>query len=259
MFGLYVVYCAVSLVFAKGVANATDLANIKTLLSDALSGIGGSIQTTSLQLTYLFSGSGSETASANAGVYQAITLLLCSLALIWLLRQLHANKPVTVKQSFYSGMYPLVPLIIVLVIIGFQLIPFAIGSYVYTTLLSGGIAVGFVEQAIALLVFIVLAAWSFRMVAASVFAIFIVTLPNVAPRQAIRSAKQLVAERRLLVLRKILPMPILLVIVTSIIVAPCIIVSPGLAVWVFFAVSSAWFICVITYLYVLYKELLDHE
>lgn len=257
--GLYAVYLLASLAFAKGVASSTDLASIKTVLDTVLSGLGGKLQTTTLQLTYLFSGSGSSSQNTMAGAYQTILLLVSSLALLWIFRQSLAGKPATLKQSFYSGMYPIVQTVLVLLIMLLQFLPFAIGSYMFAVFVSGDIAVGGFEVFIAFLLFAGMAIWSLRMISASTFALYIVTLPGMEPLRAIRSAKQLVAERRLMVLRKMLALFTLLLVVSSLVVVPFLFVSSLLAVWVFFAVSGTWFIVINAYLYTLYRELLNNE
>lgn len=256
---IYCVYLVGSLVFAKGVASATDLNSIQSLIDGIVSGMGAKLQTASLQLTYLYTNTGSSDNNANAGIYQSLLLLVGSLAIIWLFRQTLSGNRVTTKQAFYRGMYPIIPMVLVLIIIGLQLVPFMVGSYIFTTLVGGGIAVGPLEQIVAFIVFAVLTFWSLRMVIASIFAMYIVTLPDMQPFESIRSAKRLVVERRLVVLRKLLPMPIILFVATSLIIIPCLLVSSALAVWVFFAVSGTWFIIAHAYLYTLYRELLNNE
>lgn len=194
-----------------------------------------------------------------AGTYQTILLVVSSLALLWIFRQSLAGKTVAVKQAFYHGMYPIVQVVLVLLVMALQFLPFAIGSYVFATFVSGGIAVGGIEQFIGFVLFALLTSWSLRMLSASLFALYIVTLPNMEPMQSLRSAKQLVAERRLMVLRKLLALFVVLLLVSTAVVSLFLLVSPVLAVWVFFAVSGTWFICVNAYVYTLYRELLNNE
>lgn len=259
VFTLYMVYIVGLLVFAQAIASATDLASIKSLLDGVVTGATGKLQITSLQLTYLYSSSGSAAGNANAGLYQTILLLICSLALVWLFRQTLAGNTVTIKQAFYRGMYPIVQVVLVLLLFAVQLLPLALGSYVYATLVSNRIIVSFGEHLVVILIFVGLAWWSLRMITATMFALYIVTLPDMEPMQSVRNANQLVAERRLVVLRKIVPLPIVLFLVTSAIVVPFLFVSSFLAVWVFFALSGAWFIYTNAYLYTLYRELLNNE
>ena len=68
-----------------------------------------------------------------------------------------------------------------------------------------------------------LALLSLYMICSSLFALYIVTLPNVTPMKALRSARQLVLHRRFLVLRKILFMPLALLVLGAIIMIPLII------------------------------------
>ena len=94
------------------------------------------------------------------------------------------------------------------------------------------------------------------MICSSLFALYIVTLPNVTPMKALRSARQLVLHRRFLVLRKILFMPLALLVLGAIIMIPLIIFLTFAAEWIFFLLSMFVLTVVHAYMYTLYRELL---
>lgn len=253
--GITTIYAVGVLLFVRGFSGASDFASLNTILNSLFTGVGGKVQSALIQLSALFSGSNTSS-TANGSLYQTMLLLICSLAIIWVFRQKQAKQDVSTKAAFYRGMYPLVPFVLVVIIIGIQLLPLSIGSYMYANLIGGGIAINGAEKLATLIVFFGLAIWSLRMITGSIFALYIVTLPDMYPLQAIRSAKQLVAGRRLFIWRKLLLIPIGIVVCTSLVVLPFLFVLSPLAVWVFFIVSAAWLPFVHSYLYTLYRELL---
>lgn len=253
--GLTAIYGVGMLLLVRGFSAGQDVTTLKTLLDNILTGNGGKAQSTVLQLSFLFS-DGNTPSSAEAGVYRMILLVICSLACIWALRQIHARKSAGIKPAFYRGMSPLVPFLLVLAIIGIQLLPFTIASLVYNNLMGAGLAVHLWEKLLVLTLCSLLALWSLRMLTGSIFALYIVTLPDMTPLHALKNARQLVQKRRLQIWRKLLYIMVCVVIFTSIIVIPFLLLLTPLAAWVFFVASTLWFPLVHGYLYQLYRELL---
>lgn len=256
--GVTLVYGAGVMLLVRGFSASQDFQTLQVLLDGLLNGATGKLKSIGLQLTFLFGGGGNENTLPNASLYQMILLVICSLALIWIFRQSQAKKSVSTKAAFYNGMYPLVPFLLILFIIGFQLLPLTIGSFLYSALIQNGIVVYGWEKLLALTVFILLSLWSLRMITASMFAIYIVTLPEMAPFRALRSAKELVRGRRLMIWRKLLLLPIVLFVGTTVIILPFLLFLTPFTVWVFFLLSTAWFALIHSYLYTLYRELIDH-
>lgn len=94
------------------------------------------------------------------------------------------------------------------------------------------------------------------MITASVFALYIATLPDMTPLRAYRSARQLVYGRRLLIWRKFLFLPAALLVLAAVIEVPFILFITPLAVWTFFIVGVVALPVVHGYLYSLYREML---
>jgi len=194
--------------------------------------------------------------SANSGIYQTILLVIFSLVVIWTLRQIIAEKTVGVRKAFYNGTYPLIPFLLVSIVISLQLIPFIAGSWLYTTVVNGAIAINSPERLTALLLTSLLGLLSFYMMTSSVFALYIVTLPNVTPMQALRSARQLVLHRRWTVLRKLIFLPFFIFLTGSLIMVPFLIYVTPLADLVFFGLIVATPLFVHAYMYLLYRQLI---
>jgi uncharacterized membrane protein len=83
-----------------------------------------------------------------------------------------------------------------------------------------------------------------------------VTLPDMTPMKAIRSARGLVKSRRWLVLRKILFLPLVLFILAGVIMLPFLLAVASIASWVFFVLSICTLAIVNSYMYALYRELI---
>ena len=253
--GIVVIYAVLNIFLVRGLSGSADLTNLKSTLDSSVSGAGGKLAGSLLAFNYLLSSTGSGN-TAQSGIYQSILLVVCSLAFIWAHRQVLAGRAVQMRESFYQGMYPLVPFLIVFLLMGVQLLPLVIGGSLYKTVISGGIAIYLWEKAIWLLLFVGLALWSLRMITASVFALYIATLPDMTPLRAYRSARQLVYGRRLLIWRKFLFLPAALLVLAAVIEVPFILFITPLAVWTFFIVGVVALPVVHGYLYSLYREML---
>lgn len=255
--GIVFVYLVLTVVLVKGFGVNSDIAQLKATVLELFNGSTAQL-VTSLTLFGVLLGNANSTASDIAGAYQSILLVVVSLVLIWALRQSLAEKKpaVSVRDAFYKGLYPVIPFLLVLLVIGLQLLPLVIANFLYTVIFGGGLAVTAPEQWLWGLLLGLLALLSLYMIASSVFALYIVTLPDVRPIQALRSARDLVRYRRWVVMRKVMFLPVALLILAAAIVIPIIIISPAIAEWVFFILSMLGLAIVHSYFYQLYRELL---
>lgn len=252
--GIILIYGLLTIILVRG-TSSINLSELKNGLTDALGGSYNNLSTATTLIGYLVSSSGTSS-SAVGSLYQTILMIIVSLAIIWALRQVLANATIRVRDSFYNGMYPLIQFVLVLFVIGLQLVPLLSGAWLFSTIVSNGIAITLIEQLIWGLLFFFATLLSFYMVSSSLFAIYIVTLPEMTPMKALRSARQLVLNRRWTVLRKILFLPIILLIVVGIIMIPFVLYWTAIAVWVFFVISMSTLVIVHAYMYTLYRELL---
>jgi hypothetical protein len=246
--GILLVYIALNLIFATGLltnisSNVSSIRNNShSSLSDGVSGFGD-----------LLTGSGSTGQSTGA---QTILLVIESLVIIWALRHLLAGEKVGIKKAHYHSTAPLIPFLLVTFIIILQLLPLTIGSALLSLVLSSTISSGTLVGILFTTLFILLATWSVYMLSSSIFALYIVTLPNIQPLEALRSAKNLVAGRRWQLIRRLLFLPLSIFVMLGVIVVPLIFVANFLTVAAFFIMSLAAVLYTHTYLYSLYKELL---
>ena len=94
------------------------------------------------------------------------------------------------------------------------------------------------------------------MICSSIFALYVVTLPNMNPMKALRSSRNLVFSRRLSLFRKLLLLPLLAFLLMILIVVPAIYFVPIIAPWLYFVLTLASLIFLHSYLFTIYKELL---
>lgn len=255
LLGISVVYTLLGLVFVTGLTSTIDVASVKSEFSTIFGGGSGQLVTAVALFATLLSSSGGGTDTAG-GVYQIIFLVVTSLATIWSIRQVMAGEQVRLRDAFYKGMYPLVPFVLVACVILLQTVPFLVGSWLYNTLISNGIAIYLLEQLVLGVVFLALTIVSVYMLCASLFALYIVTLPDMTPLRALRDARHLVRYRRGQVFRKLIYWPVLLLVVALVIMLPVIFIAPVASPWVLFVLLSVALVITNVYMYILYKELL---
>lgn len=253
--GISLVYGLLNLLLVRGLGSGINVSSLRTSFDHTLGGHPGAIVSGAGTFLNLLSASNS-TVSQAAAVYQLLLVLIVSLAVIWALRQALAGFTVSVRDAYYRGMYPFIPFILVFLIIGLQLIPLALGSALYSLAIGKGIAVYFIEKLAWGLLYALLALVTLYLVSASLLSVYIVTLPDMTPLKALRSARELVRGRRWLVLRKILWLPLFLLVAAAVLMVPAIIIAAPLAQWLFLLLIMVTPAMTHTYMYTLYRELL---
>jgi hypothetical protein len=254
LIGVFAILFILSLIFVRGLGGG-EVANMRELLDELFDvGFGrffGGVAILGLLATDV-------TAAPNelAGLYQTILFLLVTLASIYVFRVARTGKSVGIREAFYKGMYPLIPFLLVLFVIGLQLIPLAIGAWLFGTVTATGLAVTLAETVLWGILFFLLALLSLYMITSSIFAMYIVTLPDMYPLQALRSARELVRFRRWTVMRKVLFLPLALIIIGIILLLPIAMFLTPVAEFAVMAYSLAVILFAHAYMYTLYRELL---
>ncbi len=253
--GITLVYAVLNLILVKGLAGGTDINSLKHTLNQVFTGHFGSLAS-GLSIFVVLVGSAGNGSSPTAGAYQIFLAIITSLAVIWALRQVLADNRFRLRDAYYQSMYPLIPFILVLLVISLQMLPLVIGTAIYATVIANGIAVNLFERVIWLVLFAGLASISLRFISSSFFALYIVTLPDMAPIKALRTARDLVRGRRWSVLRKIICLPLILLVIAAIIMLPIITWLTPLTQWIFFILTTFTLVAVHAYMYTMYRELL---
>lgn len=247
--GVLLVYLVLNAVFATGfIGNINNSVNTfrsdlngAHSLSKAVSGFGSLL------------GSGGQSSS----VAQSLLLVVETLVIIWALRHLLAGENIRVKQAYYQSMAPLIPFVLVIIVIILQLLPITVGAAALALVLSSAFTAAGALNIVFAILFALLAIWSFYMISSSIFALYIVTLPDMQPRQALRSAKNLVRFRRWSIMRRLLFLPICILLLMGLVIVPLILLTPFLVTVAYFALAMLAILFANTYLYNLYRGLIE--
>lgn len=253
--GILFWYVLLMITLVQGFQTFESVNETKESLKDAFTGGWADVAASASLFVYVLGSSGESTSSTTA-TYQAVLALVFSLVLIWTLRQVHAGEKVRIRDGFYMGMAPLVQFILVLLVTALQLIPLVIGATLFSTVFTNGVATTGAEYVLWGTVFFVLALVSLYMLTSSLFALYIVTLPGMTPLQALRSARELVRNRRWAVMRKIVFLPLALVVMAGVITIPFFLFAAPVAAWMLLAVSMLLLPIAHSYMYSLYRALL---
>jgi hypothetical protein len=253
--GIVLVYIILDVLLVKGLHSTSGIPQLKESLSSLLTGVTAQV-TTGFSAFSLLLGSAGNAPTPISGAYQSMLLVLTSLVLIWALRQVTAKEKASARDAFYKGTYPLVQFLVVLLVIFLQLVPLAIGNFLYKIVFSQGIAVTSPEKVLWAVLLFLLAILSLYMASSSIFALYIVTLPDMRPMQALRSARELVRYRRWAVMRKVIFLPFILLVLSAVITIPFILFVTVAAEWIFFVLTMIALPVIHSYMYSLYRELL---
>lgn len=253
--GILLVYAVIDLIVMGGSAG-TNLSAAKHNLTNLTHGHVSSLAAGFTLFSSMVTATNNASTSGATGAYQVILLLITSVVFIWALRQVYAGQSVHIREAFYSGAYPIVPFIVVLFFIGIQLLPLGIGVSLYTTMASGGILVGLPQHIIALAIFLLLASWTVYMLCASIIALYVVTLPDMTPLKALRSARELVRFRRWVILRKLIFLVLAIAMSGSILLIPVALFITPLATVMFLLLTAVTVGVIHSYIYGLYREML---
>ena len=238
--------------FSSGLSVTSAKSQLSSLFHGQLYGLGGNLSVYALML-----GSFGGSSSGGSGLgYSMLLAIIASLAIIWVLRNSANNVGASLRDAFYKGMYPIIPFLAVLLIIGMELLPMIAGISIYVTAINDAVAVTALEKLLFIVIMIALALPTIYWLSSSIIALYIVTLPNMTPIKALRSAKDLVRKRRFLIIPRLAFLPIALFIVSSLIVLPFIAWAAPAAPWVFIIISLLMLALTHSYLYNLYRELL---
>lgn len=254
--GITLIYILLNVLLIGGISSGPDLQAIRDDIGEAVSGEFGQLGTGFTLFAFLVQ-SGNSVASGVASAYQSVILLLFSLAFVWALRQLYAGNKIRIRDAMYNSSYPLVQLLLVLAMASLHLIPAIISLFMLNSLLVGGILTVAWQQLIVAAIILALLTWSAYLLCHSVMAAYIVTLPDMTPLKALRSAKDIVRYRRATVIRKILFLPLVMLVVMAAILIPMTVYATAAAGVAYFLLTMIGLPVVHSYMYSLYRELIQ--
>lgn len=254
-FGISILYSVLLFIFIKGFGFGFSLEATKSQLDEFFLGSLGKFDESVTLFSELLSSYGSTTDAAT-GVYQFFLTIFMILALIYLCREIMANKQTSVKDAFYKGMYPIIPFILVLIVVAIQTLPLVVGNFFLTTVITNGLISTMFERIVWYGVFILLASATVYMITSSIFALIISTLHDVTPFQALRSANKLVAKRRLKIILRFFILFVFTFLGIALLFFPLVLLSPLVAELLFLLVGSLSIAYLVAGAYNIYRQLL---
>lgn len=253
LFGLGLLYVLSHRVLAEGVARL-NLEEIKGLTDgsviDAVSDIAA---LTSTATNWTGGDAGEQSA------YSTFLTLIFGLTIVWALRQVMAGNKVRIRDALYNACAPLVSTVILLFFVLLQLLPMAIGVFLYSVARSLGIISGGIEDMLFFFVAAAAALLTCYWLSASLIGLMAVTAPGMYPMVAWRTARQLVAYRRWPVFMRILIFALIMTVVWFLVVVIVATLSllANVGNEILMGMRGVTLIVVVTYLYQLYRSLID--
>lgn len=199
--------------------------------------------------------------------------VLLWLSFVWIARYHYAHKPTTLREALYTSGAALVPFILLLMLLVVQLLPATVAGVVFGGMSGTGFTQTPLEIALFVLLGLMLIVLSLYFIVSTIIALQVVALPGMYPWRALRNARKLVAGRRFSVLRKLAMILVVIFVVWALVFTPVLLLDNAIcpaqsgACWstftlvplVYYSLVGLTLVFASTYLYVLYRALLEQE
>lgn len=255
IFGVTAVYGVLYFILVLGLSVSYSYSDVTASVAESLGENAGWLATQSAIIFSLFTGSSASNQSDATVMVQFLLFIVATLAIIWTLRRLQSLKHIRFRDAYYSGNAQIVPFLLVSVILLLTLIPAIIGSTIFGVAFSAG-AIG-IELVIVSIVTGLTLFLSLYWLVAWLPALYIVSLPGGTPIKSIKASAGLTKKHRFWFLRNIAGLAILILFAMFAAMLPIVLAVPVIAIGAVFVVSFIAFACVQTFLYRLYRSLLD--
>jgi hypothetical protein len=209
-------------------------------------------------------------ATSAQTVLGGLTAFFAWLATVWTLRNIMAGRKVKVRDAIYSSGTPVISTILTSLVLLLQLLPISLAILIYNAAIGSELIVG-VESMMALVAVGLLGVLSLYWITSTIIALVVVTLPGMYPIRAIQTAGDLVVGRRLRIVLRLVWLAIVVIVTWAIIVIPIILLDDwAKKVWPaiggvpivpcgILAMSSITIIFVATYIYMLYRKVVNDD
>lgn len=273
LFARLILFYSVATALFVGMASqdlySTISDTLRTTGDEIFSGSFGQIGEAGLLLLTGVTGSMTQSLNETQQVFASLLAITIWLTTVWLIRNRLAAKQVNLRDGLYNAMSPLISTILVSLLLMVQLLPIALAFIGYTAAAVSGLLDNGVESMLFWFVAITLVVLSLYLMTSTFMALIVVTLPGMYPLNAIRAGGDIVSGRRLRILYRVLWMGLLLVMTWLIIMVPIIIFDSWikgllpLIDWLpivpmcLLLLSSATVVWMASYVYVLYRKIVD--
>lgn len=229
-----------------------DLKNVQESIQTLF---GGDASSATATLALFGSVIGAQTQREGAAFFNFLVYLIMSLAIVWIIRRLHARQPFNFRDAFYSCMGPSIPIVLILLVMMLQSLPFTITSYIYVVGRTNNIFVSGLEDLLFFLIAFAAGLLSLYLMTPAILSLYAATLPNMYPLNTIRLTKKIVAFRRFLVFRRIVALPVLVAVFFALLLLALLRFYPQGGIW-FVQLFPIFILPLIhIYLFKLYKSL----
>lgn len=265
--GITAVYTALYFILVRGIGGGIDFETLKSDVTGTLGSVLGEGEVSGVTSVFGLVGllvvnpALSNQQSPMSNYYQTAIFIIFVLAMIWAMRQLHAGQRITVKDAFYKGMYPLVPFILVVLVIGVQMIPVFVANIAIQLVqdVDNPLALSLAEQVLWALFWLLMVASTLYMVSGSIFGLIVVTLADMTPIRALKGAYDIVRFRRLVIMRRFVVLLLLLLIGLVVIMLPVLLWAVQIASVVYTLWSSFTVMVMVVFVYMLYRRMLPRD
>lgn len=272
--GLILVYIVATIVIS-GFGAQEGYANLSQALKDGggdlFQGNFGTIAQASLLLLSAATTKMSPNLTEAQSILGGLAFFYAWLATIWLLRNTLAGHSPRLRDGLYNSGSPVLATVTIGFIIMLQLLPAAIAVIVYGAAEQSGLLESGVSAMLVAIGTVLLGLLSVYWVTSSFIAMVIVTLPGMYPLHALKSAGDLVVGRRLRILLRLFWLLVVVVVTWAILVIPIILFDdwlkntlPSIS-WlplvplVIIGLSSLTLVFVTSYIYLLYRRIVDDD
>jgi hypothetical protein len=224
MLGMALLYSVVSYALVGGISQF-DYVAFKDATVQVVDGNVGALGTAFSLFGAALTGNLTSPPSSLQQFMSAVLIILFWLAVVWAARMLTADKEIRIRDALYNSATPIIPTVIILAVVAVQLIPGALGVFVYATALNGGWLDGGVESMTFAIATVLMGLLSAYFVVSSLTALIIVTLPGTYPWRALREARGMVMNRRWGVVLRVLVMALCLVLAWGIVLVPVFLID----------------------------------
>jgi hypothetical protein len=264
MFAKFIILYAVLSALVVGTLSQANYVSLRDMLV-VTTGDKGLENITTLFFGAMTSGTG-EQATIASQLIAGILFLFGWLVIVWMLRSRILGKEFKFRDALYQAGAPIMSTLSLLAFIVLQLLPFAVALVAYATLTNLG-AINWainIENMAAWLALAMIGILSLYWLTTSFVALVVVTNHGVYPLAAVRIAAEMVVGRRSRLMLRLLFMMLPLAVMWVVLLVPAILIDNALQVnWlplvpmVVLMLSTLSLVWVSSYIYLLYRRLLD--
>ncbi|HUC95350.1 MAG TPA: hypothetical protein VMR76_00130 [Candidatus Saccharimonadia bacterium] len=251
----FLLYLVLSISLVANIGALDSVIHLKKIHGGSLGGFGTNLSSSFSTLGSI-STSSNNSGSSLGSLFQILFLITFSLIFIRAIRKAYAQKTINFLDGIYSATANLIQMILVVLLLLLELLPIVFSIAIYAVILNNGIASNDFERVIWAILCLGIALLGVYLLISTIFALYIVTLPDMRPIKAIKSSWEVVRKRRILIFLKILGLVLSLVIAIGLITFLLVLIIPITASWVLFILGLFAVIIFHSYMYSLYRELI---